>query len=150
VSAAADEIEAALAGRAATPCHDDLLTANWLREGDRLRIVDWEYAGMGDPAFDLGNFAGHHDLDAAGEVALLTAYLGVAPSDPQLAVVRLMRLMAAFWEAMWGVLQGTVSELDVDFAGYADEYLGRLQASLDHPDYASWLEAARADRPLPA
>jgi thiamine kinase-like enzyme len=149
VAAAADEIESALAGRPAVPCHDDLLTANWVLEGDRLRIVDWEYAGMGDPAFDLGNFAGHHDLDAAAEVALLTAYLGEPPTGAQLAAMRLMRLMAAFWEAMWAVLQGTVSELDADFAAYADAYLDRLRTSLDDPDYSGWLEAARADRPLP-
>jgi thiamine kinase-like enzyme len=150
VSAAAVEIEAVLAGARAVPCHDDLLTANWILAGERLRIVDWEYAGMGDRRFDLGNFAGHHDLDAAGEAALLTAYWGRPPDEAQLAGLRLMRLMAAFWEAMWGVLQGTVSELDFDFAAYAEEYLGRLQASLDDPDYPTWLEAARADRPLPA
>jgi thiamine kinase-like enzyme len=150
VSAAAREIEAALAGRPRVPCHDDLLTANWILDGERLRIVDWEYAGMGDHAFDLGNFAGHHDLDAAGEIALLTAYWGAPATDGRLAALRLMRLMAAFWEAMWAVLQATVSELDFDFAGYAASYLGRLQASLDDPDYPSWLEAARADRPLTA
>jgi thiamine kinase-like enzyme len=150
VSAAAAEIEAALGARPQAPCHDDLLTANWIHDGTRLRLVDWEYAGMGDPAFDLGNFAGHHDLDAAAERELLGAYLGAAPGDGALAVVRLLRLMAAFWEAMWGVLQGTVSELDFDFAGYAADYLGRLQASLDDPDYPGWLEAARADRALPA
>ena len=44
------------------PCHNDLLTANFLDDGERLRILDWEYAGMGDRFFDLANFASHHDL----------------------------------------------------------------------------------------
>jgi thiamine kinase-like enzyme len=149
VAAAAEEIERALAGRPTVPCHDDLLTANWVLDGERLRIVDWEYAGMGDRAFDLGNFAGHHELDPAAEVALLTAYWGAPPGRAELAALRLMRLMAAFWEAMWAVLQGTVSELDVDFAGYADAYLARLRISLEDPDYPRWLEAARADRSIP-
>jgi thiamine kinase-like enzyme len=149
VSAAAEEIERALAGRPAVPCHDDLLTANWVFDGERLRIVDWEYAGMGDRAFDLGNFAGHHELDPAGEVALLTEYWGAPPGRAELARLRLMRLMAAFWEAMWAVLQGAVSELDVDFAHYADAYLARVRISLDDPDYPRWLEAARADRSIP-
>ena len=148
VAAAAEEIEDALAGRPTVPCHDDLLTANWLFDGERLRIVDWEYAGMGDRAFDLGNFAGHHELDAAAEVALLTAYSGAPPTGGGLAALRLMRLMAAFWEAMWAVLQGAVSELDADFAGYADAYLARLRISLEDRDYPRWLEAARADRPI--
>jgi thiamine kinase-like enzyme len=150
VSAAARDIEAALGARPLVPCHDDLLTANWIHDGSRLRLVDWEYAGMGDPAFDLGNFAGHHDLDADGERALLAAYLGQPPGRAPLAVVRLMRLMAAFWEAMWAVLQGVVSELDFDFAQCATVYLGRLHASLDDPDYPGWLEAAPADRQLTA
>jgi thiamine kinase-like enzyme len=150
VSAAAREIEEALGRRPLVPCHDDLLTANWIHDGTRLRLVDWEYAGMGDPMFDLGNFAGHHDLDAAGERALLAAYLGQMPRPGTLAVLRLLRLMAAFWEAMWGVLQQTVSELDFDFPGYVAEYLGRLRASLHDPDYPGWLEAARADRALPS
>ena len=45
------------------PCHNDLLTANFLRDGDRVWIVDWEYAGMGDRFFDLGNFAVNNELD---------------------------------------------------------------------------------------
>ena len=46
------------------PCHNDLLNANFIDDGSRIRIVDWEYAGMGDPFFDLGNFSINHELDA--------------------------------------------------------------------------------------
>ena len=49
------------------PCHNDLLNANFLEDGERLWIVDWEYAGMGDRFFDLANFAINHELDDAGE-----------------------------------------------------------------------------------
>src|SRR5204863_9758632 len=49
------------------PCHNDLLIANFIDDGARIRIVDWEYAGMGDPFFDLGNFSVNHALDAEGE-----------------------------------------------------------------------------------
>ena len=38
------------------PCHNDLLNANFIDDGARIRIVDWEYAGMGDRWFDLGNY----------------------------------------------------------------------------------------------
>ena len=44
------------------PCHNDLLNANFIDDGARIRIVDWEYAGMGDPFFDLGNFSINHEL----------------------------------------------------------------------------------------
>jgi thiamine kinase-like enzyme len=137
VRAAADRIAAVLDG-AAVPCHNDLLTANFLDDRERLRILDWEYAGMGDRFFDLANFSNHHDLSVPEMETLLEAYFG--ESTPG----RLMRLMAAFWEGMWGVVQATCSELDFDFLAYADEYLGKVRTSLNDPDFPRWLEDARA------
>ena len=116
------------------PCHNDLLSANFIDDGDRLWIVDWEYAGMGDPFFDLGNFAVNHDLDDAGERALLGAY----GSDDQRALV-LMRFMSDFREAMWGVVQQGISELDFDFRGYADEHFERLARTAGDPRFRAAL-----------
>jgi thiamine kinase-like enzyme len=137
-AAAARRIVAALPHEPA-PCHSDLLTANFLDDGERLWIVDYEYAGMGDPRFDLANFASHHDLDPGGERALLTTYHGRAPTEAELAAVRLLRMLAAFWEGMWGVLQAAISELDFDFAAYAAEHLGKVRTDLERD-----LELARA------
>jgi len=142
VRAAADAVEAALPYEP-VPCHNDLLTANFLDDGERLRIVDWEYAGMGDRFFDLANFSGHHDLSVEEMETLIAAYFGES-TPGRLARVRLMRPMAAFWEGMWGVVQATCSELDFDFLGYADEYLGKVQTALDDPDFPRWLDDARA------
>ncbi len=66
------------AGQQPRPCHNDLLNANFIDDGERLRIVDWEYAGMGDPFFDLANFSINHELDADGRAVLLAAYSGDA------------------------------------------------------------------------
>ena len=96
------------------PCHNDLLNANFIDDGERLVIVDWEYAGMGDPFFDLANFSINHELDAEGRAVLLAAYAGDAHAAG-LAALDLMRFMSDFREAMWGVVQGVVSELDFDF-----------------------------------
>ncbi|HKG18730.1 MAG TPA: choline/ethanolamine kinase family protein, partial [Candidatus Limnocylindrales bacterium] len=83
------------------PCHNDLLNANFIDDGSRIRIVDWEYAGMGDPFFDLGNFSINHELDADADAELLRAYAGdVRRSD--LARITLMRVVSDFREAMWG------------------------------------------------
>jgi thiamine kinase-like enzyme len=120
----ADEIEARRDPYELRPCHNDLLNANFIDDGERLRIVDWEYAGMGDPFFDLANFAVNHGLDEAGERALLEAYLGEAEDDA-LALLEDMRFMSDFREAMWGVVQQGISELDFDFAAYADEHFAR-------------------------
>jgi thiamine kinase-like enzyme len=135
--AAAEAIEEVLDGGPRVPCHNDLLTANFLDDGTRLRLLDWEYAGMNDPYFDLGNFASHHDLEPDGEAALLEAYGG-----DSLARLRLMRVMAAFWEGMWGVVQATCSQLDIDYLGYAEQHLAKLRGRL--ADLPTWLEDARA------
>lgn len=125
----AAEIESALPPLPDCFCHNDLLNANFIDDGERIRIVDWEYARMGDPYFDLGNFAVNHQLEPKAEQLLLEAYLGRAADRSDYARLRLMRFMSDFREAMWGVLQQAVSRLDFDFAGYAGRHFDRLQAA---------------------
>jgi thiamine kinase-like enzyme len=107
------------------PCHNDLLNANFIDDGARIRIIDWEYAGMGDPFFDLGNFSINHELTDAEDRILLEAYDGRVRPAP-LARLTLMRVVSDFREAMWGVLQQGVSTLDVDFVAYAAGSFERL------------------------
>ena len=111
------------------PCHNDLLNANFIDDGTRIRIVDWEYAGMGDPFFDLGNFSINHELTPDEDEILLAAYDGDGPARPRLARLTLMRVVSDFREAMWGVLQQGISTLDVDFVAYAGEHFDRLLAN---------------------
>jgi len=124
------------------PCHNDLLNANFIDDGARIRIVDWEYAGMGDPFFDLGNFAVNHELDASAEAALLGAYDGGEVRPARVARLRLMRLVSDFREAMWGVLQQGISTLDVDFRAYADEHFDRLIGEASTPAFEALLRDA--------
>jgi thiamine kinase-like enzyme len=107
------------------PCHNDLLNANFIDDGARIRIVDWEYAGMGDPFFDLGNFSINHELSPTEDAEVLRAYEGEVRPD-RLARLTLMRTVSDFREAMWGVLQQGISSLDVDFVAYAREHFERL------------------------
>jgi thiamine kinase-like enzyme len=122
----ADEIERMQGPQPLVPCHNDLLNANFIDDGKNIRIVDWEYAGMGDRFFDLANFSINHEFGERENEALLTAYFGTArPSD--FVSLTLMRFMSDFREAMWGVVQQGISELDFDFVGYADEHFQRLR-----------------------
>jgi thiamine kinase-like enzyme len=132
--AIADQIERRRAGAPVRPCHNDLLSANFINDGLRLWLVDWEYAGMGDPFFDLGNFAVNHELTEESEHALLSAY----GSDQADALV-LMRFMSDFREAMWGVVQLAISELDFDFAAYAEEHFERLARTAAEPRFLTAL-----------
>ena len=122
-------------------CHNDLLNANFIDDGSRIRVVDWEYAGMGDPAFDLGNFAVNHALAEDEERFFLEAYAGDA-TLASIARLRLMRLMSDFREAMWGVVQQAVSELDFDFAGYAARHFDRLLDGAGDRRFGDWLREA--------
>ncbi len=128
---AAHRIEATLVGpeHEPVPCHNDLLSANFIRSPQGLRIIDWEYAGMGDRYFDLGNFAVNNELDEGQEWNLLGAYFESPASEARLASLRLMRFMSDFREAMWGALQSTISEIDFDFHDYCAKHFERMRAS---------------------
>ena len=122
----ADEIERELGERPQQPCHNDLLNANFIRSADGIRIVDWEYAGMGDRFFDLANFSINHELDDEQNETLLEAYFGEV-TDEHRRHLRLMRFMSDFREAMWGVVQQGISKLDFDYIDYAQKHFRRLE-----------------------
>ena len=136
-----DAIERARGPQPEVPCHDDLLNGNFIWAQDRVWIVDWEYAGMGDRSFDLGNLSVKHDFELEHDEALVSAYFG-RMDRAELASVRLMRFMGAFFEAMWGVVQQGISELDFDFSGYAKENFERLQGIGRDGRFEEWLGAA--------
>jgi thiamine kinase-like enzyme len=98
---------------------------------------------MGDRYFDLGNFAVNNELEGDGEAALLAAYFGEAPGSRRLAALRLMRFMSDLREAMWGVLQGAISDLDFDFAGYAESHFERMRETAADPGFKALLKEAR-------
>jgi thiamine kinase-like enzyme len=141
--ALASRIEAARTSDPPVPCHNDLLNANFLDDGERLCIVDWEYAGMGDRFFDLANFSINHELDAAQSETLLASYFG-AVREQDARALELMRFMSDFREAMWGVVQAAVSELDFDFDAYATEHFARLERTAASSSFGAALRNAAA------
>lgn len=111
------------------PCHNDLLNANFLDDGE-IRIVDWEYAGMGDRFFDLANFSVNHEFSLEDDRALVSAYFG-EPREAAVRDMQRMKFMSDFREAMWGVLQSGISELDYDFKAYANRHFERMEETRD-------------------
>jgi thiamine kinase-like enzyme len=143
--ARAQSIEKAVQGQpehAPAPCHNDLLTANFLHDGERVQIIDWEYAGMGDRFFDLGNFAVNNELEEDDQERLLEAYFGEPPDHRRRASLKLFRFMSDFREAMWGVVQTSVSELDFDFRGYAGKHFQRLARTGADERFDTWVREA--------
>ena len=136
------EIETAMYGREPLeprPCHNDLLNANFIDDGTRIRILDWEYAGMGDIFFDLGNFAVQHEFTVEQDDILLYSYFGEV-TDSQRAHLKLMKIMSDLREAMWGMVQIGVSKLDFDYVGYAQKYFDRYEAGVSEGEYQRWLK----------
>jgi len=142
--AVAGRIEEAFAGAPAplTTCHNDLLNANFLLEGDHTWIVDYEYAGMGDPFFDLGNLSINNGLDEDAQALLLQTYFGDV-RDVHRARLALMRIVSDLREAMWGVVQQAISTLDFDYVDYADRHFERLLSNAADERMGDWVGAAR-------
>ena len=122
------------------PCHNDLLPGNVLFEDDGARVwlLDFEYAGMNDRFFDLGNLSVNCGLDTAGDEELLRLYFGEV-SDSRMARLQLMKVMSEFREGMWAVVQQAISTLDTDFVTYAHERLSNCERLAARPRFEQWL-----------
>lgn len=110
-------------------CHNDMLPANVLDDGERLWIVDWEYAGIGHPLFDLAGVSANCGFSEAQDIAFLTAYRGeFRPRD--LAELRIYKVASLFREALWSVVQTVASGLDFDYREYAEIHFTRFREAL--------------------
>ncbi|MHB1558077.1 MAG: phosphotransferase [Isosphaeraceae bacterium] len=106
-----------------SPCHNDLLPANLIDDGERLWLVDWEYAGVGHPLFDLANLAANAGLDEEGERHLISAYRRNATLEASdLAEFRVLRAASTLRESLWATIQTVASSIDFDYHAYAARY----------------------------
>ena len=132
--------ESALKKSPFTPqlCHNDLLNANFLDDGE-IRVLDWEYAGMGDPVFDLANFSVHHEFGDEQDRWLLESYFGEV-TDKNWARLKILKIISDFREAMWAMVQIGISKLDFDFREYANTYFARTEKEMRGNGWGKWLE----------
>ena len=114
-----------------------------MRDGARVCIVDWEYAGMNDRYFDLGNLSVNNGFEDERRPRAARALLRRAgrPSA-RFAALQLMRIVSDFREAMWGAVQRGAPTLDFDYAAYADEHFERLERAAADPRVEEWLALA--------
>ena len=141
-------IEAVLAARplATVPCHNDLLAENYLDDGTRLWIVDYEYSGNNDPTFELGNTAQELQFDRVRQEELCAAYFGqerfARDGAALLARMRLQMIMSDVGWTLWAAIQAAISTIDYDFWGWALERWGRASTALTRADFDDLLAAA--------
>ena len=138
------QLEAALQARPlpSVPCHNDLLAENYLDDGTDLRIVDYEYSGNGDPAFELGNTCQELGWDAERVESLCAAYFG-APTPALLARMRLNMIMSDVGWTLWAAIQARISTIEYDFGGWAEARWARAAAGLDSDELGRWLHDVR-------
>jgi thiamine kinase-like enzyme len=136
-------IEAALAAHPlpTVPCHNDLLAENYLDDGRKLWIVDYEYSGNNDPTFELGNTAQELGFDASRQEELCAAYFGEA-TPGLLARMRLQMVMSDVGWTLWASIQAAISTIDYDFWGWAEERWGRASAAFGREDFEDLLAEA--------
>lgn len=102
-----------------TFCHNDLMPGNLIDTGDRIWVIDWEYAGIGDPLFDLAGLASNCEFGPEHDDRLLRAYFeGDARRAGEFAV---LEAMAGLRESLWAIVQGAQSEIDFDYDAYRDD-----------------------------
>ncbi|MEZ5667693.1 MAG: phosphotransferase [Alphaproteobacteria bacterium] len=110
--------------------HNDLLAANFIDDGERLWLIDWDYAGFNSPLFDLGGLAANNALPPALERWLLEAYFNRPVGDELMLRYQAMKCAALLRETLWSMVSEQVSTLTFDYAAYTTENLQRFKAAL--------------------
>lgn len=123
------------------PCHCDPLCENFLDTGDRMWIVDWEYSGMNDPMWDLGDLSVEGEFSDAQEDEMLTAYFGGPASAADRGRMVIYKAMCDLLWTLWGLIQLADGNPAEDFRAYADGRFTRCKALMARPDFAGHLAA---------
>ena len=106
--------------------HNDLLAGNFIDDGDRIWLIDWDYAGFNSPLFDLANLAANNQLDAEQEAWVLSTYYGRRPDELLWQSYRAMKCASLLREVMWSMVSEIYSRLDFDYAAYTVDYMDRF------------------------
>lgn len=109
--------------------HNDLLAANFIHDGTRMWLIDWDYAGFNSPLFDLGGLAANTNLSMAQETRMLTSYFGRAPDADLWLKYKAMKAAAALRETLWSMVSEIYSEIDFDYSSYTTQNLSTYQAA---------------------
>lgn len=139
-------VRAALADRprATAPCNNDLLAGNFVDDGEKIWLIDYEYSGNNDVCFELGNTATECDLDDDQVQELTTAYFGRARRH-ELARVRLQSLVSQYGWSLWGAIQAAASSIEHDFYSWGQERFDKAAATFTSPRFGQLLEDVCGD-----
>ena len=123
------ELEAAVGPVEIVFGHNDLLAANFIDDGAKIWLIDFDYAGFNSPLFDLANLASNNELGEAQELAMLEQYYGVRPGRALMASFTAMKCASLLRETLWSMVSELHSRIDMDFADYTRKNLQRFEAA---------------------
>ena len=126
------------------PCNNDLLAANFIEDGGRIWLIDYEYSGNNDACFELGNIWGECQLPDAALVSLVTEYYG-RPLRGKVARAKLLGLAGKYGWTLWGAIQAAVSPIDYDFWSWATGRFDGAVAGFTGPEFDRLLDEVRRD-----
>ena len=107
--------------------HNDLLPGNFLDDGTRLWLVDWDYAGFNTPLFDLGGMSSNNGFDDADDRTMLEAYFETPVTDGLFVRYHAMRCASLLREAVWSMVSELHSTLNFDYVAYTTENMARFE-----------------------
>ncbi|MDR4307981.1 phosphotransferase [Chelatococcus sambhunathii] len=136
LSDVAERLEAELGPTDIVFAHNDLLPGNFLDDGRRLWLIDWDYAGFNTPLFDLGGLASNNSFDADERDRMLAAYFGAPPDDRLRRRLQAMIVASLLRESLWSMVSEVESKIDFDYRAYTAENLDRFERALAEFDAA--------------
>ena len=110
--------------------HNDLLPTNFIDSGDRMWLIDWDYAGFNSPLFDLANLCSNNEVPEADETRLIEAYFERKADSELLRRYHAMKCASLLRETMWSMISEIHSTLDFDYAAYTAENAARFERAL--------------------
>ena len=123
----AEQLEESVGPVRLTFGHNDLLAANFIDDGKRLWLIDWDYAGFNSPLFDLGGLASNNEFSSTQEQWLLETYFDAAIDDELRRRYAAMKCASLLRESMWSMVSEVYSNIDFDYVGYTTENLDRFE-----------------------
>jgi thiamine kinase-like enzyme len=126
------------------PCHCDPLCENFLDDGTRMWIVDWEYSGMNDPLWDVGDLSVEAGMNAAQDAELMTAYFKRAPTAAETGRMVIYKAMCDLLWTLWGLIQHADGNTAEDFWAYSTARFDRCKSLMRAPAFQSHIDAVRA------
>ena len=111
--------------------HNDLLAANFLDDGSKIWVIDWEYGGFNDPLFDIGGLSSNNDLDENLEKEVLQMYFKEKPSKDLIIKYNAMKTASLLRETMWSMVSEITSKIEFNYAEYTSDNLKKFEESFD-------------------